>query len=345
MNSLSTTGKSYALRDGLSAGKVVNYYSVAHLPLNLLSDFFSKLPLVKGAFIKITLNLNCNTKTTMEIDAQGRFTSVSSSSQFGQVPYQISPIGDGNGLNIASITPVTKMELSIGVARNSINSSGTTFSHPTLSSVRVYAALYDLTPQVESMYLSKMPTKVIKYKDFLSFQTLNISPNSNFNQILTNSISRGRRLIGVPQIAAAFNYAGNGGVIAPANSPFSTSPNTTANGAITNFNVLVSGTNLWQQNLNYSSENFIHELRKTSAINDGLSLGMSSGLINQLEYEAGYRFIVADLSRTPSEASDNIAKSIQVIGSNTSGVPIDILWFLEFEREIEIDIGSGNLIS
>jgi hypothetical protein len=206
----------------------------------------------------------------MEIDAQGNFTSVNSSSQFGQVPYMISPIG--GGLNISSSTPVTKMELSIGVARNSINSSGTTFSHPTLSSVRVYAALYDLTPQVESMYLSKMPTKIIKYKDFLSFQTLNISPNSNFN-----SIACGRRLIGVPKIAAAFNYAGNGGVIAPANSPFSTSPNTTANGAITNFNVLISGTNLLQQNLNYSSENFIHELRKTSAINGGLSLGMSSG--------------------------------------------------------------------
>jgi hypothetical protein len=80
MNSLATTGKSYALRDELAAGKIVNFYSIAHLPLNLLSDFFSKLPLVKGAFIKISLNLNCNTKTTMEIDAQGNFTSVNSSS-------------------------------------------------------------------------------------------------------------------------------------------------------------------------------------------------------------------------------------------------------------------------
>jgi hypothetical protein len=209
----------------------------------------------------------------------------------------------------------------------------------------VYAALYDLTPQVESMYLSKQPTKVIKYENFLSFQTLNIAPNSNFNQILTNSISRGRRLIGVPQIAAAFNSAGTAGVIASANSPFSSSPCTTSNGAITNLNILVSGQNLWQQNLNFSSENFIHELRKTKAINGGLSLGMSSGLINQLEYEAGYRFIVADLSRTPSEASDNIAKSIQVIGSNASGSPLDILWFLFFEREIEIDIATGSLIA
>jgi hypothetical protein len=191
----------------------------------------------------------------------------------------ISPIG--GGLNINSTTPVTKMELSIGVARNSINSSGITYNHPTLSSVRVYAALYDLTPQVESMYLSKMPTKIIKYKDFLSFQSLNISPNSNFNQILTNSISRGRKLFGVPQIAAAYNSAGTAGVIAPANSPFSTAPCTTSNGAITNMNILISGQNLWQQRIFFqiSLENSIHESRKTSAINGGLSLGMSSGLI------------------------------------------------------------------
>ncbi len=144
----------------------------------------------------------------MTVDANDKYTSVVSSSQNGQVPYIISPIGGGNGLNIGSTTPVTKMELSIAIARNAINSSGVTYSHPTLSSVRAYCCLYDMTPQAEQMYLSKQSTKTIKYSDFLSFQTLNISPGANFNQILTNSIARGRRLIGVPQISSAFNSAG-----------------------------------------------------------------------------------------------------------------------------------------
>jgi hypothetical protein len=344
VSNLALTGKSYCMRDG-SAGKVINYYSVGHLPLNIIADLFKNLPLVKGAFIKMTLNLNANCSTTMSIDNQGRFTSVVSSSQNGQVPYIVSPTGEGNGLNIGSATPVTKLELSIGVARNGINSSGQTFSHPTLSSVRVYCCLYDMTPQAESMYLSKVPTKVIKYNDFLSFQTLNIGAGANFNQILTNSIARGRRLIGVPMIAGAFNNAGTAGTIAPMNSPFTSSPNTTSNTAITNYNVLLSGANLYQQNLNYSVENFIQELRKTNSVNGGMSLGMSSGLINQLEYESGYRFIVSDLSRTPSEASDNVSKSIQVIGTNSGKYPIDIFWFLEFSREIQIDIATGSLIA
>jgi hypothetical protein len=143
----------------------------------------------------------------MTVDAAGLYTSVVSSSQNGQVPYMISPIGGNNGLNIGSATPVTKMELSIGIARNAINSSGVTYSHPTLSSVRCYCCLYDMTPQAEQMYLSKQSTKTIKYSDFLSFQTLNIGAGANYNTILTNSIARARRIIGVVQIAAAFNSA------------------------------------------------------------------------------------------------------------------------------------------
>jgi hypothetical protein len=344
LTNLAQTGKSYVLRDG-AAGKVINFYSVGHIPLNVLSDFFARFPLCKSMYLKITLNLNANCSTTMLIDAQGRFTSVASSSQNNQVPYMISPLGEGQGLNIASATPVTKLELSLGIARNAINSSGQSFNHPTLSSVRAYCCLYDLSPQAESMYLSKQPTKIIKYKDFLSFQVLNVAPGANFNQILTNSIARGRKLIVIPQIAAAFNNAGLAGVISPMNSPFTSSPNTTANNAITNWNVILSGTNLYQQNLNYSVEHFIQEVRKSNSINGGLSPGMSSGLISQLEYEAGYRFIVSDLSRTPSEASDNISKSIQIIGTNSGKYPIDLLCFVEFERQIEIDIQTGSLIA
>ena len=345
VQNLALTGKSYCQTDGLALGKVINYFSVANIPLGFLADFFVKFPICRGMYLKIILNLNCNCSSTMTVDANGKYTSVVSSSQNGQVPYIISPIGGGNGLNIGSATPVTKMELSIGIARNAINSSGVSYSHPTLSSVRAYCCLYDMTPQAEQMYLSKQSTKTIKYSDFLSFQTLNIGVGANYNTILTNSIARARRIIGVVQIAAAFNSAGTAGTIAPANSPFSSCPNTTAAGSITNYNILVSGANLYQQNLNYGVEHFVQELRKTGSMNGGMSLGMSSGLLDQLDYEAGYRFLVSDLSRCPSEASDNISKSIQVIGTNSSKYPIDILWFLEFEREVTIDLQTGSLIA
>jgi hypothetical protein len=345
LQNLALSGKSYCQSDGLSSGKIINYFSIAHIPLAFLSDFFAKFPLCKGMYLKIILNLTTNSSSTMTIDAAGNFTSVVSSSQNGQVPFMISPIGNSNGLNIGSATPVTKMELSIGVARNAINSSGVTYNHPALSAIRAYCCLYDMTPQAEQMYLSKQSTKRILYDDFLSFQVLDIGVGANFNQILTNAISRGRKIIIVPQISASFNNAGLGGKIAPANSPFSTCPCTTSDSEISNFNVLVSGSNLYQSNLSYSYEQFVQELRKTSSINGGLSTGMSSGLIDQLDFESGYRFLVADISHSVSQASDNVSKSLQIIGTNSSRYPIDLLVFVSFQREVEISLESGSLIA
>jgi hypothetical protein len=198
--------------------------------------------------------------------------------------------------------------------------------------------MYDMTSSAEQAYLSKLSTKVIKYDDFLSFQTQNIPPNGNFTQVLTNSIARGRKLIGVSVLTE--NYAGAYGTISPLASPFSTSPFTTARNAITNFNVLVSGSNLYQSILNYTFEQLQNELRK-EGINGGSSLGMSSDLISQNDFENGYRFIVANLSRTPSEATDNVSKSIQVIGTNTGDKPITIYWFFVFERSVELDVQTG----
>ena len=346
------SGKNYSQSDaivqnpGVVTGTVVNYYIIATIPLHNLCDLFAKMPLVKGAYLKITLNLNANCSTTIVNNAAGTsFVSVTSSSQNGVVPYMISPLSvtGGTGFNTGATVPTSSCMLSIGVAKNSF--SGTTYNHPTLSSCRLYACLYDLSPSCETMYLSKLPTKVVKYQDFMSFQTLNVAAGGSFSQVLTNGITRVRKLIGIPQISGSFNYAGPNLTISPLASPFTSSPATSTGQSITNFNVLLSGVQLYNQNYNYSIEHFYQELRKINSTNGGSSIGMSSGLLSQTDFENGYRFITADLSRKPSEAVDNIAKSIQCIGTNSGLYPIDIFWFVFYEREIEIDIQTGSLIA
>jgi hypothetical protein len=342
--SLNQSGKNYVQKDSLGLnGKTVNYYVLANIPLKMLSDFFAKLPLVKGAYFRLTLNLNVGCTTQMTV-ANGKYTSVSTSSQNGAVPYQISPLGAGFGLDVAGTVPSTGLELSIAIARNSINKTGQTFTHPSITSCRLYGAMYDLTPQAESMYLSKTPTKTMLYEDFLSIQSRDIPAGGNFNQILTNSIARGRKLVGIPVISGTTNFAGLAGTISTLASPFTSSPCTTSKSPILNFNVLLSGNNLFQSNLNYTYEQFIQELYKTG-INGGSSTGMSSGLISQTDFEHGYRFLLADLSRNSSSAVDNVQRSIQVIGTNSGSQAIDIYWFIFFEREVTIDIATGSLIA
>jgi hypothetical protein len=345
LGSLNQSGKNYVQKDSLGAGgKTVNYYVLANIPLKMLSDFFAKLPLVKGAYLRLTLNLNVGCSTEMSINGAGQFTSVVTSSQNNAVPYQISPLGAGFGLDIAGTVPSTKLELSIAIARNTINKSGQTFTHPSITSCRFYGAMYDLTPQAESLYLSKSPTKKMLYEDFLSFQALGIGAGGNFNQVLSNSVSRITKIVGIPIISASVNYAGNGATISPLASPFSSSPCTTAKNPILNFNILLSGNNVFQSNLNYTFEQFYQELHKTG-INGGSSTGLSSGLLSQTDFEHGYRFLLADISRTPSEATFNVAKSVQVTGTNAGDKAIDIHWFIFFEREVTIDIQTGSLIA
>jgi hypothetical protein len=344
LGSLNQSGKNYVQKDGLGAGgKTVNYYVLANIPLKMLSDFFAKLPLVKGAYFRLTLNLNVGCTTQMTV-AGGKFTSVSTSSQNGAVPYQISPLGAGFGLDIAGTVPSTGLELSIAIARNTINKSGITFTHPSITSCRFYGAMYDLTPQAESMYLSKSPTKKMLYEDFLSFQTLNIPAGGNFNQVLSNSVSRITKIVGIPVISSLANFAGNAGTISPLSSPFTSSPCTTAKNPILNYNILLSGNNVFQSNLNYTFEQFYQELHKTG-INGGSSTGMSSGLLSQTDFEHGYRFLLADISRTSSEATFNIAKSVQVTGTNAGDKALVVYLFIFFEREVTIDTATGSLIA
>jgi hypothetical protein len=173
---------------------------------------------------------------------------------------------------------------------------------------------------------------------------LNVPAGGNFSQILTNGLSRGRKVVSFTQISASANYAGVGSTISTMASPFSSSPCTTAKNPITNYNILLSSSNLYQQNYNYSWEQFQQELRKVNSINGGSSIGLSSGLISQNDFENGYRFLVSDISRSPSEATDNVAKSIQIIGTNSGDKAIDIYVAVFYEREIEVDLATGSLI-
>ena len=146
-------------------------------------------------------------------------------------------------------------------------------------------------------------------------------------------------------ISSLANYASATSFISPMASPFTSCPGTVSGQSITNFNVLLSGVNVFAQNLNYGFETFFQELRKANSINVGNLIGLSSGLLSQYDFENAYRYLCVDLSRKSSEAVDNISKSIQVIGTNSGSFAIDIIFFVEFERQIEIDINTGSLIA
>lgn len=332
------------------------YYITATIPLRYLHDIFNKLPLAKGIYMRLLLNLNTQCISTITTTYNGtgpvyNFATVSTSSQNGVFPAMISPLTAGQGFITTTANDTVKVGL--GICKSPISS---TVTHPTMSQCRIYAAMYTLTPPYEEAYLLSTPTKKILYNDILSFQVLNIAPGGNVSQILTNGISRLRYLLIHPVLSSSTNgsatvlnqstYTAGVGQIGPMNSPFSSCPGTTAPYAfVSNFNVLISGSNLYQSSLNYGFERWLQENRGSNAVNGGLSQGLSSGIISQQEYEAGYGFVYCDLSRKISQASDDISRSVQLVFTNSSNLQLDYYCIIGYEREIVLSTSTGALVS
>ena len=135
------------------------------------------------------------------------------------------------------------------------------------------------------MYLSAVPTKRILYNDILAFQKFGVASSGSVSQILTNGISRPRYLLICPYLSGHINgstsasltssfTAGIGPLGFPANSPFSSSPATTGpQAAISNLNILVSGSNIYQSNYIYGYEEVLQEVRGSNGVNGGIPLG------------------------------------------------------------------------
>ena len=268
----------------------------------------------------------------------------------------VSPIGDGKG--IKKDDAITKVTVSLGIGKS--HNTATTYSHPVMTSCRFYAKMLEFTPLYEEMYLSAVPTKTILYNDILTFQTLSVTAGASVSQILTNGISRPRYLLIIPQmagiingsakanLASSFTAATNGFAAAlgsPMNSPFSSSPATTAPQAvISSLNILVSGQNIYQSNYQYGFEQFLQEVRGSNSLNGGIPLALSSGLLSQQEWENGYRVCCVDLSRRVSQANDDISRSIQVTFTNSATYCMDYFYVIAYEKQIGLSTSTGSLI-
>lgn len=338
-------GKNYCVQSDTN----VTYYIIATLPLRFLHSIFNQLPLAKGIYCRLIVNTNCQSSSVLTIGTTGTlYTNVVTSSQSNTLPFMVSQIGTTRGLVTTAAT--TGLTASIGIGKSVIPS---TFTHPTLQTCRIYACMYEMSPAWEEQYFSIVPTKKILYNDILSFQVLNVGAGASFSQILTNGVSRARYLLMVPQLSASVNGSANAtdqvrtgiNVGSPMNSPFSSSPATCLPHAyVTNFNVLLSGTNLYQSNISYRFEQWQQENRASNSINGGLTLGMSSGILSQSDFENGYGYIYVDLSRKISQSSDDISRSIQVVGTNSSLCMVDYHCVISYEREIVLSTSTGSLV-
>lgn len=193
------------------------------IKLKHVHSFFNMCPLLKGVFIKITLNLN-NTSSTIvtalntAIDGTAgnpslaNFHCISVSNALGGVnPLMIASPATGNGSVGLVTNTFASTAGSIGVKATFIMnvSVGATCLDQTLAnvaniskgplaqSVYLYIPAYTFNPPFEQAILSS-PIKQINYTDVYQYQITNITTGQFINQLITNGIANIKSILILP---------------------------------------------------------------------------------------------------------------------------------------------------
>jgi hypothetical protein len=219
-----------------TAGQL-QYSIVATVYLKHLHSFFNMCPLLKGVFMKMTLNLN-NTSSTIIATASQTTAALTVPTNL-QCSAVANPLGGVNPIMIASgqsdlttsigynagytLFPLATLATSGGTVKQtyvvnvsvgsacldqSIRSAvGSSLGTGQLSrSVYLYVPAMTFNPTFEQAYLSS-PIKQIKYTDIYQYQVLNTASGATFNNLITNGIANIKSVLIIPFFSSTSNPA------------------------------------------------------------------------------------------------------------------------------------------
>ena len=343
-----------AVNNGVSG--MVQYSIMGTIYLKHLHSFFNMCPLLKGVFMKITMNLNNSTSQITVAGAGaggattlGAFTSTSSIG--GCVPILIPSVRTGSNFLTQVNMPNGQYFYDLTVGANSYNNNitgGTPGYQPgqVSRSIYLYVPAYTFNPSFETAYLSNN-IKQIKYTDIYQYQVQGIGgagaggvgAQNQFNNLVSNGISNIKSVLIIPFLA---NNPATGNAYAEYQSPFDTAGCGTTAPMVTlgNFNIQISGQNAIYNTQRYTFEEWNNQLYGQNAVNGGLTDGLTSGLIDFSDFQNAYCYYYVNVERMlPVEQS--VPKAVQIYGQNYSQVPINLWVFIEYGVEVHIDVLTG----
>jgi len=336
INILRNTGSNYYQK---VAGNLIHvFYYDCIIRLKDL-PFFEKLPMVRGANIKIALTLNqCDFSFKNVFTAQNgniaatNVKTLENSSFKGLTNPLLRMNGDLDGQNYTET-----------ISLKAVENNG--YKH-VKTQCRLYVPVYTMEPEFEKQYLSVVQRTIV-YEDVYIQHYKNVKKGENFQLLLTNSISRVHKLVIIPMISKnseAVATDGNGSLLYSAQeSPFTTEPSTCSPCHISDFNVVVAGSNVYNQLIQYKYENYLNEMNGTFGVNANTETGACSSLISLEDYQNNYGYIVVDLSRRKNY-DDKTATSVEIRGTISSAKNLDLLCYIVYSRDLKIDVVTGGVI-
>lgn len=310
--------------------------------LRHLHNLFEKMPLLKGVYLKITLQLNNSVVVINSVGGVGTALGVTSTSSAvgGVVPIQIASAAVGNG-SVATfgIGAASTYTCSLAVGGTCLNSgqvSAGALVSPLGRNLTLNVPSFVMSPVFESAYLSSQ-VKTIEFEDIYQYQVLGVTAGANFNSLITNGIANISKILVLPFFTTAAN------VVNPLYSPFDaagTGP-TSPLCLLTNFQVVVSGQNALYNTQKYTYQQFVEQLSGCNSINGDSTDGLCSGLISLLDFETAYNYYYVDISRM-LDVERSVPKSVSIQGLNLSAKAIDLIVFISYKQTLRVDVLTGN---
>jgi hypothetical protein len=252
-------------------------------------------------------------------------------------------IASSGGANGSKDLPAGDFTMNVSVGRNCLNSTQTSYGStivapsPLGGSVLLNIPAYTFNPTFETSYLSS-PIKKIVYSDIYQYQVINqIQAGGTFNQLITNGIANIKSVLVLP-----FFQSGQNGGLSPIQSPFEPAGGgpTSPLCLLTQFNIQISGQNAIYNTERYAYEQFMNQLQGCNSINGNLTDGLTSGLIDQKNFEMNYNYYYVNCGRMlPVEEA--VPKSVNILGTNMSARGIDLFVFVEYGVEVSVDVLTG----
>jgi hypothetical protein len=307
------------------------------IPLWSIHDLFNKLPLVRNPFFNISLQVHSGNVSMPYVHGATSLGAATVSTQFGMFPVTVN---EGGKALIGTADATITCYAAVGTA-NSVDN--------TLGKVCYFnACLYTMTAEAEKAYISKMTNQRVIYQDIKMKPYYGIAAGANLNEVLDTSISKLQGLLMITHLDRRVN-----GLLTPTtaagagwsqlNSPYSVGLNMPGT-FWTQLQVKVSGKNVFPQAIDYSYDIFQQEIMKLGVNNNNMLGGFGSGLISQQDFENGpYGFVYVDLSRKIDENDYLMPRPVQITAKNSSLASVDVLTYLIYDNEFNIDCTTSAI--
>jgi hypothetical protein len=333
------------------SSNVMYWFDYAIINLKYIVDAIAKIGLVKKAELKLKMYVNTGAINVKVFGGNTADTSYGAvTTTFANTcPMTVNLItgtaaSPGGGFLAAVDSIVAGLYISKppssfnGGGANTVSLAGA-LSSP-LTQCVLYHSNIKLDNQSDTEYANANRAKKIVYEKILYATSTGITIGGQIDKIITSSIKNPIAVVIIPYLAKNLT----GGAISTAlpfsqfESPYDTAPSTGAPLSLTNISITLGGIKVANEVLNYTFENFLHQVSLAETITSS-DIGLNVGLINQ-EYWESNRIYYMDLARS-RDIDKTVSRELIVKGKNSSNVPIDVVIFAVYLEEFNIDVVTG----